>query len=145
MPGGAWMQTYATLTALTAGNDAGLRIYLWTTLGSAGYVCEAETQSVGSNILRIREYGGGATGADLGPSGNLAIGQQARFRMWVHGTELGCELARANGASPVTVTRTLAAAPAGPLRPGVGVGFQNYSVGGSATARYTSVFAVSYP
>ena len=145
LPPGVMMQTYVTPTAITADIDAGLRVFLWTTVGSAGYRCSANVQSVGNPVLIISELGGGGTSADLGPSGNLTLNQSARIRIWQHGTEIGCEMARANGTNPVTVKRTIATAPAGPLRPGVGVGGPYYSNSGGVTAKYSSVFAVSYP
>ena len=52
LPASVWMQTYPTLTALTAGVDGGLRVFLWTTVGSAGYWCRR------TGALRRERQGG---------------------------------------------------------------------------------------
>lgn len=143
LPAGVLMQTYGTATAITSGIDGGIRVFLWTNVGTAGFRCSAEVQSVGQPVVRVTELGVGSTGANL--AATFAAGQRLRYRLWQQGTVIGCEVANANGSSPTTVMRNIAAAPAGPLRPGVGVGFQSYSNSGSITAKFSSVFAVTYP
>jgi hypothetical protein len=143
LPGGVMMQTYVTPMMVNGDLDGGIRIALWTQVGSSGILCEWEHRSVGSPTLIVRELGVGNNGVGVTPT--PTAGQSKRMRFSIHGTTATCELADPNGGNAATAMLTLSAAPAGPLRPGLGVGFQGYSDTASVTADFSSIFAVSYP